>query len=91
MEKPFLYKYQPLWLNDFDLEEDLNILLKTLLEMNVLNILFIGDSGCGKTSLINAIMHEYYETVNLVGNENILYINNLMNFTFISHIKTLGL
>ena len=77
MEKPFLYKYQPLWLNEFDLEEDLNILLKTLLEMNVLNILFMGDSGCGKTSLINAIIHEYYETVSIAGNENILYINNL--------------
>lgn len=77
MEKPFLYKYQPLWLNEFDLEDELHLLLKTLLEMNVLNILFIGDSGCGKTSLINAIIHEYYETVNLVGNENILYINNL--------------
>jgi len=77
MEKPFLYKYQPLWLNEFDLEEDLNILLKTLLDMNVLNILFIGESGSGKTSLINAIIHEYYETVNITGNDNILYINNL--------------
>lgn len=77
MEKPFLYKYQPLWLNEFDLEEDLNILLKTLLEMNVLNILFSGESGSGKTSLINAIIHEYYGTVNINGNDNILYINNL--------------
>jgi DNA polymerase III delta prime subunit len=77
MEKSFLYKYQPLWLNEFDLEEDLNILLKTLLEMNVLNILFIGESGSGKSSLINAIIHEYYGTVNIVGNDNILYINNL--------------
>ena len=77
MEKSFLYKYQPLWLNEFDLEEDLNILLKTLLEMNVLNILFIGESGSGKTSLINAIIHEYYGTVNIAGNDNILYINNL--------------
>ena len=77
MEKSFLYKYQPLWLNEFDLEEDLNILLKTLLEMNVLNILFIGESGSGKTSLINAIIHEYYETVNIAMNDNILYINNL--------------
>ena len=77
MEKSFLYKYQPLWLNEFDLEEDLNTLLKTLLEMNVLNILFIGESGSGKTSLINAIIHEYYNTVNIVGNDNILYINNL--------------
>jgi DNA polymerase III delta prime subunit len=45
--------------------------------MNVLNILFIGESGSGKTSLINAIIHEYYETVNIAMNDNILYINNL--------------
>ena len=77
MEKSFLYKYQPLWLNEFDLEEDLNTLLKTILEMNVLNILYIGESGSGKTSLINAIIHEYYGTVNIAGNDNILYINNL--------------
>jgi len=71
MEKSFLYKYQPLWLNEFDLEEDLNILLKTLLEMNVLNILFIGESGSGKTSLINAIIHEYY--INNLKEQGITY------------------
>jgi DNA polymerase III delta prime subunit len=77
MEKPFLFKYQPLWLKDFELEDDLNILLKTLVEMNALNILLIGESGCGKTSLINAIIHEYYENITNCNSENILYINNL--------------
>jgi len=77
MEKPFLYKYQPQWLKDFDLDDDLNILLKTLLEMDVLNMLFNGDSGSGKSSLINAIIHEYYKPLKSAGNENILYINNL--------------
>ena len=77
MEKPFLYKYQPLWLNEFELEDDMKILLNTLIEMNSLNILFIGESGCGKTTLINAIIHEYYQTVDDYNNENILYINNL--------------
>lgn len=77
MEKSFLYKYQPMWLSEFDLEEDLHILLKTLLEMNVLNILFIGEPGSGKTSLIHALIHEYYGTVATMNNDNILYINNL--------------
>ena len=77
MEKPFLYKYQPLWLNHFDLEEDLKILLQTLIEMNVLNIMFVGESGCGKTSLINAIINEYYGRIGDSNKENILYINNL--------------
>ena len=77
METPFLFKYKPLWLKDFELEDEMRILLKTLIEMNVLNILFIGDSGCGKTSLINAIIHEYYGDLSNCNNENILYINNL--------------
>lgn len=76
MEKPFLYKYQPLCLKNFELEDDLTELLQTLIEMNVLNIMFIGDSGCGKTSLINAIIHDYYNQQDC-NSENILYINNL--------------
>jgi DNA polymerase III delta prime subunit len=39
--------------------------------------LFIGDSGCGKTTLINAIIHEYYGNLDNCNSENILYINNL--------------
>ena len=77
MEKPFLYKYQPICLKNFELEDDLTELLQTLIEMNVLNILFIGDSGCGKTSLINAIINEYYDNRQDCNSENILYINNL--------------
>lgn len=77
MEKPLLYKYQPNWLSQFEIEDDLKIILKTLIEMNILNILFIGESGSGKTTLINAVINEYYGKINNSSNENILYINNL--------------
>jgi len=77
MEKPFIYKYQPLWLKDFEIEDELKNVLQTLINMNVLNIMFVGDSGCGKTALINAIIHEYYGNLSDCNNENILYINNL--------------
>jgi DNA polymerase III delta prime subunit len=77
MERPFLYKYQPVWLVDFELEDNLRLLLTTLIELNMLNILFIGESGCGKTSLINTVINEYYGTTKSSMNENILYINNL--------------
>ena len=84
METPFLFKYKPVWLKDFELENDLNVLLIALIEMNSLNILFIGDSGCGRTSLINAIIHEYYSSngtdkcnSDKCNSDNILYINNL--------------
>ena len=46
--------------------------------MNNLNILFIGDIGSGKTSMLNALIREYYKgfTPNEYNN-NILHINSL--------------
>jgi DNA polymerase III delta prime subunit len=75
MDLPFIYKYQPLLLDDFEYEDELLLLIRTLLKMDNLNIIFIGDSGCGKTSLINVIIREYYGKE--PQNDNILIINSL--------------
>ena len=75
MDLPFIYKYQPSLLDKFEYEDDLIILIRTLLIMDNLNIIFIGDSGCGKTSLINIIVREYYGEK--TQNDNILIINSL--------------
>ena len=60
MESPFMYKYQPLYLKDCEMDENMRTLNKTLLNMDSLNILLVGDSGSGKTSLIQALIREYY-------------------------------
>jgi replication factor C small subunit len=75
MNLPFIYKYQPLFLDEFEYEDELLLLIRTLIKMDNLNILFIGDSGCGKTSLINVIIKEYYGKE--IQNDNILIINSL--------------
>ncbi len=75
MELPFIYKYQPIYLKDFEIDEQLQVLLKTLTSMDSLNVLFVGDSGCGKTSLISAIVREYYGSKE--EHDNILSINSL--------------
>ena len=75
MDLPFIYKYQPLFLDDFEYEDELLLLIRTLVKMDNLNIIFIGDSGCGKTSLINVIIREYYGKE--PQNDNILIINSL--------------
>lgn len=81
MEVPFIYKYQPLLLDDFHSDKEFISLLKTLIKMDSLNIIFIGDGGSGKTTFINSIMREYYNNIKLnflsTYNENILVINNL--------------
>ena len=52
MELPFIYKYQPIFLKDFEIDEELLMLIKTLINMDTLNVLFVGDSGSGK-NIIN--------------------------------------
>jgi DNA polymerase III delta prime subunit len=46
--------------------------------MNNLNILFIGDIGCGKTAFLNAVIKEYYSGLPPTQyDDNILHINSL--------------
>jgi len=74
----FIQKYQPLYFNDYNIDDTIIQMLKTLILLDNLNILIIGDSASGKTSLLNTLIREYY-----VGHvpkeyeENVLYINSL--------------
>lgn len=74
----FIHKYQPIFLNDFEIEPDMSSFLKTMIETENLNILFVGEIGSGKTSFLNAIIREYYgKEVIDENDENILSINSL--------------
>jgi DNA polymerase III delta prime subunit len=74
----FLNKYQPLYFKDFETDDSIIDILNTLIKMNNLNILFIGDIGSGKTTFINAIIKEYYsDLIPKQYSDNILYINSL--------------
>lgn len=75
-EKLFIHKYQPFFISDFGFDKDLIDVINTLIDMDNLNILFVGDIGSGKTSLINSVIREYYKT-NSSQEENILSINSL--------------
>lgn len=75
MKKPFIYKYKPNSFNEFEIDKNIITILQTLIDMNNLNILFTGDSGSGKTTIIHALMNEYYE--NKEYSDNILIINSL--------------
>ena len=76
MNLPFLKKYQPKRYNEFVIDKEYIQLLKTLINMNNLNILLIGDSGTGKTSIIEATIREYYQLDKIPKND-VLYINSL--------------
>ena len=74
----FLNKYQPFFFKDFETDPEMVSILNTLIGMNNLNILFIGDIGCGKTAFLNAVIKEYYSGLPPTQYEdNILHINSL--------------
>ena len=74
----FINKYQPQKINEFLMEQDILELIHILIKMDHFNLLFIGESGSGKTSMINVIVKEYYENVSEKNMENnILTISSL--------------
>ena len=73
--KTFIQKYVPLKLYEFPLNLELISLLKKLINMNNLNLVLVGSNESGKTSMLNAVIKEYYEN-NPNYKENIMYINN---------------
>ncbi len=72
---PFLYKYRPIRIKDFYMEDELKDIIHVLIRMNNLNICLIGDAGTGKTALITSIINEYY------------FDNNHPDYTTLSNTK----
>jgi DNA polymerase III delta prime subunit len=77
-KKIFLEKYQPQYFEDFGDNNEITKILKTLILMDNLNILLIGDASTGKTTILNALIREYYKNYSPKEYEdNVLYINSL--------------
>lgn len=75
----FITKYKPYFLHEFTMDEKINQVLRTLFEIDDLNTLFIGGSGTGKTSLLYAIIREYYglSKTDSIPETNILFVNTI--------------
>ena len=75
----FIMKYKPYFIKDFYLDENLHSVLTTLLEIDQLNVLFVGNSGSGKTTILHALIREYYQLSRdqPFPENNILFVNNL--------------
>jgi DNA polymerase III delta prime subunit len=76
--KLFIHKFQPLYFKDFGNNNNIIDMLKTLILLDSMNILLIGDIASGKTTILNALIREYYVGYSSKEyEENILYINSL--------------
>ena len=79
MSETFISKYKPYSLKTFCMNPKTKSALETLFLINDLNILFIGDTGMGKTTVLYCLLRDYYglsKTDNLP-ETNIMFINNL--------------
>jgi DNA polymerase III delta prime subunit len=80
----FPIKYQPQTLSNFFIGSQITqasteSLIRTLIEIDDINILFVGNNCSGKTILLNIIIREYYGLAECepIPENNILHINNL--------------
>lgn len=75
----FITKYKPYTIDDFFYDKDLLFVVKTLHEIDDLNVLFVGSTGSGKTTLLYALIREYYgfSPFDSIPENNIMFINNL--------------
>ena len=75
----FIMKYKPYFIKDFYLDDNLHSILNTLLEIDQLNILFVGNPSSGKTTMLHALIREYYhlQRDQPFPENNILFVNNL--------------
>jgi len=72
-------KYAPTTLSDFNLPSTLISSINTLIQTDCLNMLLVGNMGSGKTSMIHAIIREYYgdHYGTTAYKQNVLNVNNL--------------
>ncbi len=69
----FINEFRPRRFSDYDKDEHILFILKTLMEIDQLNIILVGGQDSGKTVLLDTIVEEYYGGKD----DNILYINSL--------------
>ena len=79
VDSTFINKYKPYYINDFYISDNLKKTIHTLVELDNLNLLFVGNSCSGKTSLLYSIIREYYglSKTDSFPEYNTLFINNL--------------
>jgi replication-associated recombination protein RarA len=71
----FIKKYRPNNIDDLILDENIKKIIRTFINQDSIRILFNGNSGTGKSTLIKLIVKEYYKGVDNY-TTNVMIIND---------------
>lgn len=74
LENNIIIKYQPRFLTDLNIKNDIYNLLYSFINSSNINILIHGNKLTGKTSILNCIYNEWYKINNT---KDIIYIDGL--------------
>jgi len=79
LNNTFINKYKPYYVDDFYISDQLKYTIHALINIDNLNLLFVGNTCSGKTTLLYAIIREYYglSETDSFPEYNTLFINNL--------------
>lgn len=79
VQDTFTTKYKPYHIHDFSANQSLKNVLEAFLKIDDLNILISGPACCGKTTMLYAIIRDYYglHKTSSIPENNIMFINNL--------------
>lgn len=69
-------KYKPHTIEDFSIKDDFVNIINSFIEIENLNLIFVGGMSTGKTSLIEIIINRYYDNISNY-KDNVLHINSL--------------
>ena len=77
VHQTLIHKYKPYYVEDFTDNNKFKNSIQVLQSLDNLNLLFIGNSCSGKTTLLDCIVRGYYNLTQneLIRETNVLYIN----------------
>lgn len=87
MQQLFQDKYKPRTLKEFGFDNKFNKQFTMFLNENILDILFIGHSGCGKSSFLDYVTSTYYYGMSKTEKEDNILIINQMKDTSVQYFR----